>query len=457
MPQALATLKTLIEEHLAAERSDPVRALQTPEQLRAKFELALPEEGIPFEELSERLRGIMAATPATASDLFFNQLYGGRDPAAFTGDVISAVLNTSMYTYKIGGVQVLIELALVKRMGQMMGFPDAEGVFTPGGSLSNLAGMVVALNQAIPGYKDHGAQGKQPRIYTSIEGHYSVPKAAGLLGVGQSNVVKIPVDGRGQMLPESLESAIVSDIEAGFTPAMINATSGTTVLGAFDPIAAISAIAKRHNVWLHVDAAYGGTFVFHPELKAHFADVGLADSVTWDAHKVMSTPLTCSVILVKEKGLMTQAMSQSASYLFQGGEDEFNPGTRSIQCGRRNSALKLWCAWQVNGDAGYLAKTQSVRNNALTAQRCIEAAPELSLVRVPESINICFDAPGVDTDALLDAVCESGQGMIGHAQVDGRTVVRLVFLNSDVRTEVVERLFVAIQAQARALAIAPAA
>ena len=452
MPQALQSLNTLIEEHLAAELRDPVRAFQTPAELRAKLDLDLPAQGVSFEALTEQLREIMAATPATASDLFFNQLYGGRDPAAFTGDVVSAVLNTSMYTYKIGGVQVLIELSLVKRMGQLMGFDDAEGVFTPGGSLSNLAGMVVALNQAIPGYKDHGAQGQRPRIYTSIEGHYSVPKAAGLLGVGQSNVVLIPADGRGQLLPEALEAAIIADIQAGFKPAMINATAGTTVLGAFDPIAAISAIAKRHDVWLHVDAAYGGTFIFHPELKSHFADVGLADSVTWDAHKVMSTPLTCSVILIKNKGLMTQAMSQSASYLFQGGEDEFNPGTRSIQCGRRNSALKLWCAWRVNGDQGYTEKTESVRNNALTAQRCIQEADELRLVRAPESINICFDAPGVDTDALLDAVCEDGQGMIGHAQVDGRTVVRLVFLNSDVSTQVVEELFRAIQSQAAALA-----
>lgn len=451
MPQALRILNNLMEEHLAAERA-PVRATLSPEALRAKLDLDLRPTGIPFEKLEDELREIMAVTPVTATKNFYNQLYGGRDPAAFTGDVISTLLNTSMYTYKIGGVHVLIELALVKRMGKLMGFDDAEGTFLPGGSMSNLAGMVVALNQAIPGYKNNGPQGKIPRVYTSIEGHYSVPKAAGLLGVGQANCVKIEVDERGQMRPEALEAAIVQDIKDGFTPAMINATTGTTVQGAFDQITPISAVARRHNVWLHVDAAYGGSFIFHPELKAHFKDAHLADSITWDAHKIMGTPLTCSVILVKKKGLLTEAMSQDASYLFQRGTDEYNPGTRNLQCGRRNSALKLWCAWRVHGDDGYTKRTQQMRESALTAQACIEASEHLNLLRAPESINICFEAPGVDTDDLLDAMHLEGEAMIGHAQVDGRTVVRLVLLNPDVNPADIRVLFASLEEKAVALA-----
>lgn len=452
MPQALRILNTLMEEHLAAEKSDPVRETLTPQAIRAKLDLDLRATGIPFEDLKDELRGIMAVTPVTANKSFYNQLYGGRDPSAFTGEVMSTLLNTSMYTYKIGGVHVLIELALVKRMGEIMGFEDAEGTFLPGGSMSNLAGMVVALNNAIPGYKTNGPQGKIPRVYTSIEGHYSVPKAAGLLGVGQANCVKIAVDERGQMLPQALEAAIVQDLKDGLTPAMINATTGTTVLGAFDQIAPISAIARKHNVWLHIDAAYGGSFVFHPELKAHFKDAGLADSITWDAHKVMGVPLTCSVILVKKKGLLTQAMSQSASYLFQRGTDEYNPGTRNLQCGRRNSALKLWCAWRVHGDQGYTKRTQAMRNSALTAQECIQDSKQLKLIRVPESINICFEAPGVDTDDLLDAMLSDGDAMIGHAQVDGRTVVRLVLLNPEVSPSDIRVLFATLSAKAEALA-----
>jgi glutamate/tyrosine decarboxylase-like PLP-dependent enzyme len=254
------------------------------------------------------------------------------------------------------------------------------------------------------------------------------------------------------MRADALEAAIVADLAEGFTPAMINATTGTTVLGAFDPIEPISKIAKAHQVWLHIDAAYGGSFVFHPELKAHFENAGLADSITWDAHKIMGVPLTCSVILVKQKGLLTEAMSQDASYLFQGDSDALNPGTRNLQCGRRNSALKLWCAWKVHGDQGYSARTQALRRSALEAQACIQASPHLRLLRVPESINICFEAPGVATEALLEALHQDGQAMIGHAQVDGRTVVRLVVLNPDVSVQDIRALFATIEQQAKALA-----
>jgi glutamate/tyrosine decarboxylase-like PLP-dependent enzyme len=166
----------------------------------------------------------------------------------------------------------------------------------------------------------------------------------------------------------------------------------------------------------------------------------------------MGVPLTCSVILVKKKGLLTEAMSQSASYLFQRGTDEFNPGTRNLQCGRRNSALKLWCAWRVHGDQGYTKRTQAMRNSALTAQECIQASEQLKLIRVPESINICFEAPGVDTDDLLDAMLSDGEAMIGHAQVDGRTVVRLVLLNPEVAPSDIRVLFAALSEKAKALA-----
>lgn len=438
---ALDALTRLVRDHLAHERAEPVRAPLEPEVLRARIDLSLESEGRDFAEVEALLAEILAVTPTTASTSFFNQLFAGRDGAALLGDVLASLLNNSMYTYKVAGVHVLIELLLVSRMGRMVGFVDPEGVFTPGGSLSNLCALVVARNQAVPGLREHGADGRTLRMYTSADSHYSVRKAAGLLGLGRANCVDIPVDAAGRMLPAALERAIVADLAEGFVPVMINATAGTTVHGAFDPLEPIADIAERHGVWLHVDAAYGGSMRFHPEFDPHFAGIERADSVTWDAHKMLGVPLTSSVVLVRQKGLLTKHFNEVATYLFQDDGDDLNPGTRSIQCGRRNDALKLWTAWKTHGDRGFTERVTHLRANTLHARDRVLAHPELTLVREPASLNLCFTVAGVDADVLCTELNRQGRAMVGHALVDGQVVVRVVFLNASATPEHIDAFF----------------
>jgi len=429
MTEALAAFEELVREHLDEEVEQPVRPPLDPQQAFEELDLGLDEEGLPFGDVVDRLRGVLASTPSTASSRFFNQLFGGRDGAAVLGDALASVLNNSMYTYKVAGVHVLIELELVQRMGAMMGFDEPEGVFTPGGSLSNLAGLVMARGEAMPDLKDKGADGRVGRVYTSEDGHYSVRKAAGMLGIGRDNVVKIPTDEAGRMRPEALSEAIAADKAEGYVPLAVNATAATTVLGAFDPVDAIADVCEEHGVWLHVDAAYGGTMVFHPDFADRFAPMRRADSITWDAHKMMGVPLTCSVILVKHKGLLTKHLNETASYLFQDDTDDLNPGTRSLQCGRRNSILKLWTAWKAHGDAGFRQRVEALRDLTLYARGKVADHPELSLVKEPESLNLCFTVDGVPAEALCTAMNRQGRAMVGHAYVDGEAVVRQVFLD----------------------------
>lgn len=429
LEEVLPALTELIKTHLAHEAAEPVRAPRDPATLRAELDLSLPEEGRPFGEVLEDLRALMDRTPATASRAFFNQLFGGRDGAAVAGDILAVVLNNSMYTYKVAGVQVLVELELVRRMGALLGWGDPEGVFTPGGSLSNLCGMLMARNEAVPDLKEAGHDGRTLRIYTSADSHYSVRKAAGVLAFGRDNVVLVDVDSRGRMLPDALARAIRADRQAGHVPVMVNATSGTTVLGAYDPLDGLADVCEAEGAWLHVDGAYGGSMVFHPDYAEHFRGIERADSVTWDAHKMMGVPLMCSVILVRHKGLLTKHLNETATYLFQDDTDDLNPGTRSLQCGRRNNALKLWTAWRTHGDAGYRQRMIRLRENTLYARRHVVGHPDLTLVREPESINLCFDVRGVPCDVLCSRMNREGRAMVGHAIVDDAPVVRMVFLD----------------------------
>ena len=448
---ALVALAALVDEHLAREADEPVRRPRDPERLRAEIDLTVGEAR-PFHEVVEELRAILAVTPSTASPRFFNQLFGGRDGAAMLGDLLATVLNSSMYTYKVGGVHVLIELELIRRMGGLMGFADADGVFAPGGSLSNLSAMMLARNRARPELAEgRPITGGALRVYTSADSHYSIHKAAAVLGIGRANVVDVAVDARGRMRPDALRAAIEADLAAGLTPCMINATAGTTVLGAFDPIPPLADLAERYGVWLHVDGAYGGSMVLHPTLRDRLHGAGRADSITWDAHKMMGVPLTCSVLLVRERGHLTRALAEDASYLFQDDTDDLNPGTRPLQCGRRNDVLKLWTGWRVHGDAGYRDRLVALRDLALGARDRIAADPDLTLVREPESLNVCFTVRGVSADRLCTALNRAGRAMVSHAIVDGAPVIRLVFLDPGVTTADVDAFFDAVRVTAAEL------
>jgi len=440
----------LVRHHVEHEQREPVRRPLSPAELQELVDLTVGEPTA-MDQLVEQLKVIVDHTPATASPRFFNQLFAGRDATALLGDLLASVLNNSMYTWKVAGVHVLIEMMLVERMGKIMGFEDPDGTFTPGGSLSNFTGMLLARNTALPGIRDHGGDTRPLRIYSSVDGHYSVRKGVGMLGLGRQNLVLIDVDERGQMIPEALNAAIERDIAAGLKPIMINATLGTTVLGAFDPFQPIADIAERHGIWLHADAAYGGTLIFHPDFVHHFDGVHRADSITWDAHKLMGVPLTSSVILVREKGLLTQNLHEPATYLFQEDSQELNAGTRSLQCGRRNDVLKLWTTWKAQGDAGFAQRIDTLRSLTLRAREHVLARPHMKLTREPESLNLVFTVEGVPADRLCAELNRQERAMISHAYVDDQPVVRLVTLNPSVAPHQIDELFEQIDRVASSL------
>ena len=154
------------------------------------------------------------------------------------------------------------------------------------------------------------------------------------------------------MMIEDLVSQIQEDLATGFQPFFINSTAGTTVLGAFDPFEEIAKVAKEYGLWFHIDGALGGSVVLSRKYRHLVAGCELSDSYTWNAHKMMNVPLTASIILFNHENILRRNFSEKAEYLFQG-EDDFNPGDSSFQCGRRNDALKVWAAWKYLGDEGY--------------------------------------------------------------------------------------------------------
>lgn len=419
----------LLTEFLDAEAQLPGAGRRDPAVLRATLPLALPAEGQEVATVFARLREVLAATPSTSSWRFLNQLFGGREPLALAAELLAATANVSMYTFKAAGAQVLVENEVLRHMLAKAGFRAGEGCFTPGGSLANLTAMLLARQRADPEAREDGRLRRPLTVYTSAEGHYSIRKNAGILGLGRRQVREIGVTEDGRMDVGELERRIEADEAAGLRPMVIVATAGTTVRGAFDPVDELAAVARRHGAWLHVDGALGGSMVLSPESRRLIRGVELADSFSWNPHKMMGVSLPASVLLVAHRGALAASLDESADYLFQADVEALNPGHRSLQCGRRCDALKVWAAWQHLGDRGWAERIARQLALARRAAELIAADPAFELSEPPPSVNVCFAVRGRPTEAICEQLDRAGRLKIGHGAVRGRRVLRLVCVN----------------------------
>ncbi|CBY31127.1 unnamed protein product [Oikopleura dioica] len=290
---------------------------------------------------------------------YLNQLSSGVDIVTLAADWIISTCNTNMFTYEIAPVFVLkkMEEEVLNKLAIQVGWHSFDGILSPGGSINNLYACMIARHRAMPCAKELGLFGQQRLVmFVSEDAHYSNMRPGIILGIGLNNVVAVKVDKRGAMCVDDLQNRIEEAKAKGWKPFLVIATAGTTVLGAFDPIAAISKVAQEHDIWLHVDAAWGGAVMVSETHRNLIEGVHLADSVTWNPHKLMGVILQCSALLVRHKGLLSACNNMSAEYLFQPDKHydvRYDTGDKTIQCGRRPDAFKLWLGWRAKGISGF--------------------------------------------------------------------------------------------------------
>lgn len=441
MNKKLETSFKIAQSFIDADKNTSSIKPIAPEANSDLFELEINAEGIGDDQFAHLMERIVMHTPQTASKTFFNQLFGGRNMPALTAEILSAVTNNSMYTYKVAGVQVAIEKEVLNTMLKYIGFAEGDGGFMPGGSISNMTAMMVARNEKVADIVNTGKSQQTLVAYTSEQSHYSIEKNAAILGLGRDHVRKIASDAQGKMDVVALAKAIQEDIEKGQLPFFINATAGTTVLGAFDPFEAIKKIARQYNIWMHIDAAWGGG-VFLSEKHKHLLNgADQADSITWNAHKMMNVPLVASALLMKKKGLLHKHYSLKNDYLYQTDEDQWNPGLSSLQCGRRNDAFKIWAAWKYYGKEGYAKRTEKQFALAQYAANQIKKDPQFHLVIEPESLNVCFTVDGISAIALCNGLYEEGLIQVGYGRWNETVFVRLILVNPDMETSDIDAFF----------------
>jgi sulfinoalanine decarboxylase len=268
-------------------------------------------------------------------------------------------------------------------------------------------------------------------IYTSKESHYSNAKNASFAGIGRNNIRYIQADSKGRILSTALEKQIKIDINNGFIPTYVNATAGTTVLGAFDPIDKIADITEKYGIWLHVDGAYCGSVIFSDKYKHLVNGIERSNSFSYNAHKMLGTPMTCSIILVNDKKQLHDSFSNEADYLYQTDGDNFNLGKTSFQCGRRNDALKFWTLWKSVGTDGLKHIVDKQFELADVASDYVRSNPDYTLYSFEDSISICFNYKNIDPITLCSALYENQVTVVGFGAFENDTFIRLVTINAN--------------------------
>lgn len=427
----LALFNELVEALLNEEEKNPVADRIESDKLYDAVDLSLNQTAMIDDDFKSVLRDVLVSTPKTATNLFFNQLFGGRQGKAILGDLLAVMLNNSMYTYKVAGPQVGIEQEIIRQSCDLVGYgPQSNGTFPTGGSMSNYMALVMARDAKDPNCRQDGMS-KPMVIYTSEESHYSNAKNASFAGIGRNNMRFIKSDSVGRMIPEKLEEQILEDISQGFIPTYVNATAGTTVLGAFDPIEAIADITEKYNIWLHVDGAYCGSVIFSDTYRHLVKGVERSNSFSYNAHKMLGTPLTCSIILVNDKKQLHDSFSNDADYLYQTDGDDFNLGKTSFQCGRRNDALKFWTLWKSVGTNGLQQIVDQQFKLADVARDYVKSNSDYTLYSFDDSISICFNYRDLDPMALCTALYEHQITVVGFGSFEEDTFVRLVTINAN--------------------------
>ena len=441
MLNTIEKFEKIVRELLSDELTNPVSELVASKDLYTTLDLSLSENGIPDDEFEQLLKDLVLKTPRTATNAFFNQLFGGRNEKAVLGDLLAVILNSSMYTYKVAGPQVGVEKILLRETCKIIGWDsNSDGTFASGGSMTNYMAMVMARDAFDQAIKFEGVQRKMI-VYTSKESHYSIPKNAAFSGIGRNNVRYVPCDDFGKMNVSELSKMIVEDKQNGFAPMMVNLTAGTTVMGAFDEITEVRKICDAHRMWIHLDGAYCGSVLFSETYKHLINGVELVDSFSYNAHKMIGTPVTCSIIVARNKKHLHDSFSNEASYLYQTDHDEFNLGKTSLQCGRRNDALKFWTLWKSVGTNGLERIIDHQFDLADVARNYIKSNSDYVLYSFEESISVCFNYKGIPARKICTALYEHSQLLVSYGSFRQDEFIRLVTINAQNKKEDILNFF----------------
>uniref|UniRef100_A0A3B5QK34 Glutamate decarboxylase 2 n=1 Tax=Xiphophorus maculatus TaxID=8083 RepID=A0A3B5QK34_XIPMA len=341
------------------DRETKVIDFHYPNELLQLNNWELQDEPATLDDILISCRATLKYAIKTAHPRYFNQLSTGLDMVGLAADWLTSTANTNMFTYEVAPVFVLLEYVTLKKMREIIGWADGrgDGIFSPGGAISNMYAMLLARFKMFPEVKEKGMSSVPKLVaFTSEHSHFSIKKGAAALGIGTESVICIKADECGKLIPADLERRILE--------------------------------AKHKGAW-------GGSLLMSRRHRWKLDGVERANSVTWNPHKMMSVPLQCSALLVREEGLMQSCNQMHACYLFQQDKQydlSYDTGDKALQCGRHVDIFKLWLMWRAKGTIGFEAQIDKCLELSEYLYNKIKDREGYQMVfdGKPQHTNVCF-------------------------------------------------------------------
>ncbi|XXF77502.1 aminotransferase class V-fold PLP-dependent enzyme [Myxococcaceae bacterium GXIMD 01537] len=405
--QQAHSLVDQLADHLAsATRGEPpVLPWAPPAENVARFPADFPEE--PSGELPALMARVLAGSHRLHHPRYVGHQVSSPLPLAALGDFVSSLLNNGMAVYEMGPVSTAMEHSVLRWMADQLGLPaGAGGVLTSGGSAGNLTALLAA-RQAKAGYDAwNGGPNAGPPLTVLVpeSAHYCLARATRIMGWGTGGVTPVPVDSHFRVRPDALEDALAAARAAGRRPVAVVASAGSTATGAVDPLDAVADFAERHGLWFHVDGAHGASMALSPTYRHQVKGIERADSVVWDAHKMMLMPALVTAVLFRDGARSFDAFSQEASYLFHGEDTRpwSDVGLRTLECTKEMMALKLYTCLKLLGTRLFADAVTESFTLARRFAALLEATDDFELALQPDCNIVCFrhTPPGVPRDGL---------------------------------------------------------
>ena len=417
-----------------------------PGDITARLSPSMPLTGEPLERILDDLDGVvMPGVVHWGHPQFLGYFGSTSNGPALLGEIAAAALNVSAMTWKTSPAATELETVVLAWIREMTGVPAAfTGIVYDTASVATLHALAAARESTGSSIRQRGIVARSDlapfRAYASEQAHSSLEKAMVMLGLGEENVVRVPTDSGFRMDVGALRDAIDDDRRHGFRPMAVVATVGTTSTGSVDPVREIATVARSHDAWLHVDAAYGGAEAVLPERRETMDGADLADSIVVNPHKWLFVPLDFSALFMRRPELLRSVFALTPEYL----KGDASAGAANsaaidymdygIQLGRRFRALKAWMVFRAFGREGIESRIREHCRLAALLASWIEATPPFVMAAPQRMGIVCFRAapPHIDgaacdalNEAIVDRVNASGSAYLTQTRLRERTCIRV--------------------------------
>ncbi len=407
------------------------------------------------ERLSQFLTKYLESTTRLLHPAYLAHQVGTSHYAGALASLIDGFTNNPMAIYEMGPGAASIEWTIINWLLEKVGWlpqplrvPNntdqifGGGVLTHGGSLANLTALLAARSKLAPDAWQEGNPGDMV-LMVPAESHYSIARAAGIMGLGRNAVYPMAVDEKGIVIPDKLPDLYQGLINEGKSVLAVVANGCSTAAGLYDPIREIGEFCNAQHVWFHIDGAHGASALLSKKHKKRLDGAELADSLIWDAHKLMRTPALCTAVLVKDFRTIDQAFQQEASYIFH---DKEQPGFdfihRTVECTKAGLGLKWFFVLAALGEQGLEKHVDDQYELAQQAFDYIESLPEFGCAAAPQSNILCFRVDGSDELQLevRNKLTAQGDFYLSTTAFGGRRYLRMVFNHPDTRLDDIKQL-----------------